>query len=193
MIGQIGPLVQVGKKKSLLAMHVLGGALGGSTMGIVLAFVGALAFLGHVPVAIVVASIAVAALVCALSDLGLIRTIETPIKRPTPRWFTCAFGVKYGIFAWGFDLGLTITSRAPYLVVLVLPLAAILSGNVVAGLALMGLYGAARAGAVAAVVSASNDYSRSGTLILSSTPILQQVVGYASLFVASLLLAGIAS
>jgi hypothetical protein len=57
----------------------------------------------------------------------------------------------------------------------------------------MGLYGAARAGAVAAVVSASNDYSRSGTLILSSTPILQQVVGYASLFVASLLLAGIAS
>ena len=40
MVGQIGPLVQVGRKNTALALHVLGGIAGGLAIGVVLGFLG---------------------------------------------------------------------------------------------------------------------------------------------------------
>ena len=40
MVGQMGPLVQVGRKKTALAFHVLGGVTGGAMLGVLLGFLG---------------------------------------------------------------------------------------------------------------------------------------------------------
>ena len=40
MVGQIGPLVQVGRKNVALAFHVLGGLTGGALLGVFLGFLG---------------------------------------------------------------------------------------------------------------------------------------------------------
>ena len=42
MVAQIGPLVQVGRKRTALAIHVLGGIAGGATIGLLLGFGGLL-------------------------------------------------------------------------------------------------------------------------------------------------------
>ncbi len=145
MVGQIGPLVQVGRRRTALALHLLGGAAGGALIGVALGFAGLLLR-------------AAAALAYAASvDLGLLRIRQLTWQRQTPGDWPCSLGHYPGIFAWGFDLGLGLTTRIPYQSLLVLPLAAVLVGSFPAAVAITTVYGASRALAVVAAVSAGGD------------------------------------
>ena len=65
-----------------------------------------------------------------------------------PGSWPCSMGHYPGIFGWGFDLGLGVTTRIPYQSTLVVPLAALLCGDLATAVAITTDYGAARALAV---------------------------------------------
>ena len=144
MVGQIGPLVQVGRRRTALALHVLGGATGGALIGIVLGFGGLLlrAALGDTLDTVFAFAVPAALVYAALVDLGLLPVAPVTAERQTPGSWPCSLGHYPGIFGWGFDLGLGITTRIPYQSLLVLPLAAMLSGSLPKAVAITTVYGA---------------------------------------------------
>jgi hypothetical protein len=93
-----------------------------------------------------------------------------------------------GIFSWGFDLGVGVSTRIPYQSLLVLPLAAALSGNLPTAVAIMAVYGASRAAAVvAAVSSAGDDFAAACDVIQSRVMPLKRVVGATAFVIAALI------
>jgi hypothetical protein len=190
MVGQIGPLVQVGKRKTALAFHVLGGAAGGCTIGVVLGFAGLLlrAALGDTLDTVFTIAVPAALAYAAAVDLGVLPVRQITSERQTPSSWPCSLGNYPGIFAWGFDLGLGVTTRIPYQSLLVLPLAALLSGNLGTAVAITGTYGAARALAVAVAVSAARgDFVAACDAIQTRLLPLKRVIGIAALVFAALI------
>ena len=190
MVGQIGPLVQVGRKKLALAFHVLGGIVGGAAIGVVLGFAGLLlrAAVGESLDTVFLVVVPAALLYTAAVDLGLLRVRPITWERQTPGDWPCSLGHYPGIFAWGFDLGLGITTRIPYQTVLVLPLAALLSGDLATAVAITTVYGASRALAVVAAVStAGDDYAAACDAIQSRVLPLKRLVGATALVIAALI------
>jgi hypothetical protein len=190
MVGQIGPLVQVGKRRTALALHVLGGALGGVTIGVVLGFAGLVlrAVLGDTLDTVFVIIVPLALLYAASVDIGVLRVRPITSERQTPGAWPCALGNYPGIFGWGFDLGLAVTTRIPYQTLLVLPLAAVLSGNLATAVAIMGVYGTARALAVVAAVSgAGEDFAAACDTIQERAAPLKGFVGATALVIAAVI------
>jgi hypothetical protein len=191
MVGQIGPLVQVGRKKTALALHVLGGIAGGATIGLVLGFGGLLlrAALGDTLDTIFVIVVPAALLYAASVDLALLRLPHLTWTRQTPGSWPCSMGHYPGIFAWGFDLGLGVTTRIPYQSTLVVPLAALLSGDLATAVAIMTVYGAARALAVVAAVESvrGDDYGAACDAIQERVVPLKKLVGVTALVIAALI------
>jgi hypothetical protein len=190
MVGKIGPLVQVGKKKTALGFHVLGGLLGGAVIGAVLGFAGLLlrAGIGDTLDTVFVVVVTGGLVYAALVDLGLLRVRPITWERQTPGEWPCALGHYPGIFGWGVDLGLGITTRIPYQSLLVLPLAAFLSGNLATAVAIMAVYGASRALAVVVAVStAGDDFAAACDAIQSRVLPLKRVVGATALVIAALI------
>ena len=191
MVGQIGPLVQVGRKKTALALHVLGGLVGGATIGVLLGFAGLLlrAVLGDALDTVFVVVVPVALLFTASIDLGLLRRPHLTWERQTPGSWPCSLGHYPGIFGWGFDLGLGVTTRIPYQSLLVLPLAALLAGDLAAAVAIMAVYGASRAIAVVAAVSSvsGGDFGAACDAIQSRVSPLKRLVGATALVIAALI------
>ena len=132
MVGQIGPLVQVGRKKTALALHVLGGVAGGLAIGVVLGFLGVLLR---------------AAIGDALDTVFLIVVPTRPdlrgARRPgrpaaCARSRGCARRRATGRARWGTTRGSSrgastsgsgVTTRIPYQTLLVVPLSAFLVGG----------------------------------------------------------------
>jgi hypothetical protein len=190
MVARIGPLVQVGRKKTALGFHVLGGLVGGATIGVVLGFAGLLlrAALGDTLDTIFVIAVPAALLYAAAVDLGVLRVRPITWERQTPGSWPCALGHYPGIFGWGFDLGLGITTRIPYQSLLVIPLAAFLSGDLGTAVAITAVYGASRALAVVAAVSmAGEDYVAACDAIQSRVLPLKRLVGATALVIAALI------
>ena len=190
MVAQIGPLVQVGRKKTALALHVLGGLVGGAAIGVVLGFAGLLlrAALGERLDTVFVIVVPAALIYAAAVDLGVLRVRPITWERQTPGSWPCALGHYPGIFGWGFDLGLGITTRIPYQSLLVIPLAAFLSGNLATAVAITAVYGASRALAVVAAVSvAGEDYVAACDAIQSRVLPLKRLVGATALVIAALI------
>lgn len=190
MVAQIGPLVQVGRKKTALAFHVLGGLVGGAAIGVVLGFAGLLlrAALGERLDTVFVIVVPAALIYAAAVDLGVLRVRPITWERQTPGSWPCALGHYPGIFGWGFDLGLGITTRIPYQSLLVIPLAAFLSGNLATAVAITAVYGASRALAVVAAVSvAGEDYVAACDAIQSRVLPLKRLVGATALVIAALI------
>jgi len=131
MVAQIGPLVQVGRRRTALAFHVLGGVAGGATIGVLLGFGGLLlrAALADTLDTVFLVAVPAALIYTAAVDLGLLRVPQITSERQTPSSWPCSLGHYPGIFAWGFDLGLGISTRIPYESLLVVPLAALLAGD----------------------------------------------------------------
>jgi hypothetical protein len=190
MVGQIGPLVQAGRQKTSLFFHVLGGLAGGAMLGVFVGFLGVLlaellpggmdaAFVIIVPLALVYAG---------LTDLGFMRlTYFTRIRQTSGSW-PCALGHYPGMFAWGFDLGLGVTTRIPYQAVLVVPIAALLTGSLGAAVAVTAAYGAARALGVALAITASDgDVGSTCDAIQGRVGTLKRLVGAAALVTAVLI------
>jgi hypothetical protein len=190
MVGQIGPLVQVGRKNVALALHVAGGLAGGVVIGAVLGFAGLLlrAAIGDTLDTVFVVAVTGALVYAAGVDLGFLRVAPLTWERQTPGSWPCSMGHYPGIFGWGFDLGLGITTRIPYQSLLVLPLAAFLSGDLATAVAITGVYGASRAIAVvAAVSSAGEDFGAACDAIQSRVVPLKRVVGATALVIAALI------
>ena len=190
MVGQIGPLVQVGRKKTALALHVLGGVLGGLSIGIVLGFCGVLlrAAIGDTLDTIFVVVVPAALIYAASVDLGLLPVPALTWVRQTPGDWPCSMGHYPGIFGWGFDLGLGITTRIPYQTLLVVPLSAFLVGDMATAIAITTAYGAARALAVvAAVLSAEDDFPAVCDAISDRVLTLKKLVGATALVIAALI------
>jgi len=189
MVSRIGPLVEVGKRKTALALHVAGGLVGGASIGVLLGLAGLLlrAVLGDTLDTVFIVAVPAALLYGALVDLGLV-PLQITSERQTPGSWDCALGHYPGIFAWGFDLGLGVTTRIPYQSLLVLPFAALLSGNLAAALAIMAVYGASRALAVAAAISAAgSDYAAACDAIQTRVQPLKRIVGATALVIAGLI------
>src|SRR5919198_4320861 len=123
MVGQIGPLVQVGRRRTALALHVLGGVAGGASIGVLLGFAGLLlrAALGDTLDTVFAIVVPAALLYAATVDLAVLPLPHFTSERQTPGAWDCALGRYPGIFAWGFDLGLGVTTRIPYQSLLVVP------------------------------------------------------------------------
>jgi len=191
MVAQIGPLVQVGRRKLALALHVLGGVAGGAAIGLVLGFAGLLlrAALGERLDTVFLVVVPAALLYAAAVDLGVLNVRPITWERQTPGDWPCSLGHYPGIFAWGFDLGLGITTRIPYQTLLVLPLAALLAGDLATAVAITTVYGASRALAVvAAVVSTTGeDYAAACDAIQSRVLPLKRLVGVTALVIAALI------
>ena len=192
MIGQIGPLVQVGRKKTALAFHVLGGIVGGMTIGVVLGFLGLLlrAAVGDGLDTVFAVVVPLALAYTALTDLGVLKLTYITPSRQTPGSWPCSLGHYPGIFAWGFDLGLGVSTRVPYQPLLVLPLSALLVGNLPAAIAITGVYGGAKAIAVVAAISgagARGDYSGVCDVIQTNVGALRHAVGVTALAIAALI------
>src|SRR6266545_4991272 len=190
MVGQIGPLVQVGRRKTALAFHVLGGVAGGATIGVLLGFAGLLlrSALGDTLDTVFAVVVPLALLYTASSDFGLLRVPQLTSERQTPGSWPCALGHYPGIFGWGFDLGLGITTRIPYQSLLVLPLAALLAGDLATAVAITAVYGAARAVAVVAAVSAADhNYAAACDAIQTRVVPLKRLVGATALVIAALI------
>ena len=188
MVGQIGPLVQVGRKKTALALHVLGGVLGGLTIGVLLGFAGVVlrSTIGDALDTVFVIVVPAALVYAASVDLGLLHVRPITWVRQTPGDWPCSMGRYPGIFAWGFDLGLGVTTRIPYQSLLVLPLAAVLVGNFPASVAIPTVYGASRALAVVAAVSAGgDDFPATCDVIQKRLFSLKTLVGAAALVLAA--------
>jgi hypothetical protein len=188
MVGQIGPLVQVGRRRTALALHLLGGAAGGATMGLLLGFAGLLlrAAIGDVLDTVFAVVVPAALAYAAASDLGLLPVRQLTWERQTPGSWPCSLGHYPGIFAWGFDLGLGLTTRIPYQSLLVLPIAAVLAGNLAVAVAIMTVYGTARAFAVVAAISAGGeDFPATCDVIQRRLFSLKGLVGSAALVLAA--------
>ena len=190
MVGQIGPLVQVGRRRTALGLHVLGGIAGGATIGVLLGFAGLLlrAALGDALDTVFLVVVPAALVYAAAADLGLLRVRQLTSERQTPSSWPCSLGHYPGIFAWGFDLGLAVSTRIPYQSLLVLPLAAVLSGNLAAAVVIMATYGAARSLAVVVAVStARGDFADACDAMQAQLFSLKRAVGAAALVLAALI------
>jgi len=191
MVGQIGPLVQVGRRRTALALHILGGLAGGATIGVVLGFAGLLlrAALGDALDTVFAIVVPLALLFTASIDLGILHKPNLTRERQTPGSWPCSLGHYPGIFGWGFDLGLGVTTRIPYQSLLVLPLAAVLAGDLTAAVAIMAAYGASRAAAVVAAVSSvsGDDYAAACSAIQGRINPLKKLVGATALVIAALI------
>ena|SRR2546425_1022278 len=190
MVGQIGPLVQVGRKKTALALHVLGGIAGGAAIGVVLGFAGLLlrSALGDTLDTVFAVAVPLALLYAASVDLGVLPVRPITSERQTPGSWPCSLGHYPGILGWGFDLGLGVSTRIPYQSLLVLPLAALLAGDLATAVAITGIYGASRALAVVAAVSgAGGDFVGACDAIQTRVVPLKRIVGATALVIAGLI------
>jgi hypothetical protein len=188
MVGQIGPLVQAGRRRTALALHLVGGAAGGALIGVLLGFAGLLlrAALGDALDTVFTVAVPTALAYAASVDLGLLPVRQLTWERQTPGSWPCSLGHYPGIFAWGFDLGLGLTTRIPYQSLLVLPVAAVLAGNLGAAVGIMTVYGASRALAVVAAVSAGgDDFPATCDVIQKRLFSLKALVGSAALLLAA--------
>ena len=96
MVGQIGPLVQVGRKKTALALHVLGGIAGGAAIGLVLGFAGLLlrSALGDTLDTVFAVAVPLALLYAASVDLGVLPVRPITSERQTPGSWPCSLGPR---------------------------------------------------------------------------------------------------
>jgi hypothetical protein len=156
MVAQIGPLVQVGDRFRIAVNHIAGGMAGGLTTGVLLGLVTVLlhAVLAWPREAIVVVLGVVLAGAFA-ADASLVRIRPLGLRRQTPRTWSCSFGEVAGAFAWGFDLGLALTTRLTTYAVVVLPVFAVLSGSFALTCLVFFVYGTTRAAVVVGVAAGS--------------------------------------
>jgi hypothetical protein len=195
MISKIGPLVEAGKQRHLLILHVLGGTVGGATIGAILGCVGiALAsFASGDQRPGVIVAILVVLLFAVGSDLRIFHLPQLTTSRQTPAFWPCAFGNSPASFAWGFDLGLGVLTRLPNQAFLALPLVSVLAGDLIFAVAAMTSYGLSRALTVAAALTASQaqGFPETCNVIRGRQRLLRLAVASTSLFVGLSALTGI--
>ncbi len=163
MVGQIGPLVKVGKPYRISASHMAGAVVGGLTLGTLLGAAGTmLQAIARPPQTLAAIVVVLILLGSAANDAALIQLPRLGPARQTPQSWICSYGRTGGVFAWGFDLGLVFTTRLTSWGVFALVAYTILHGSIVSGGFIFGTYATVRALA-AVVVAERSDYDVGGT------------------------------
>ena len=154
MVGQIGPLVQVGRKKTALAVHVLGGIAGGATIGLLLGFGGLLlrAALGDTLDTIFLVVVPAALLYAASVDLGLLRLPHITCGATDAGLLALLDGALPGNLRLGLRPRAGRDDTDPVPVDARRPTRRLLCGDLATAVAITTVYGAARAIAVVAAV-----------------------------------------
>lgn len=148
MISKISSFVQGSKSASLL--HVLGGTVSSVILGLLIGiFASITQLLSDTQSLFLLLALAAMLLVAGLADLGFINIPLLNVERQTPGSWPCSLGQRPAAFAWGLDLGLGVSTRVAYVSIYAIPVAAALSGGVLAAMAVMGAFGLGRTVAVA--------------------------------------------
>jgi hypothetical protein len=170
--------------------HVFGGGLGGLIIGVLLAVVGlAIRELAHTEMpGFGLIALPTLAVLTGLVDLKVLRMHAISPTRQTAGGWTCAFGPLAGIFAWGVDLGLIVTTRISYQITFVVIAFALFSGNLgYSVLATMG-FGVSRALATAIFALRAGDHLREQCDLINDQQLLmRRVAGAAALGAAAIL------
>ena len=195
MISKIGPLVQAGKRTNLV-LHILGGTSGGATIGLLLGAVGIAVerLAGGVTAAMFVIAVPLTLIWAALSEVRFVQLPVLTSSRQTPGFWSCAFGQGPACFAWGFHLGLGLTTRIPHQALIALPVAAVLAADAAFAITLMAAYGFARSLAVTGVIAWSrHGFAHACDVVAEQKATLRLAVSAASISVASSGLANLLS
>ena len=124
----------------------------------------------------------------ALIDLKVIRTAAISPSRQTDGGWTCAFGPLTGIFAWGVDLGLIVTTRISYQIVFVVIAFAVFSGSLGYSVLATTAYGVTRAlTAVIFAIRAGGHLREQCDLINDQQLMMRRIAGAAALGAAAIL------
>lgn len=194
MISKIGPLVQGTRSRTDLALHLLGGLLGGCALGIGIGLVGA-TLRTLLPDQTLLAGLTVfpAALTYAgLIDAGLWRLPAARIERQTPGWLPCAFGRRGGIFVWGLDLALVGTTRIPFQSLIPLTFIALASASLGGSILIMSAYGLARTlGVVAVIAGANSNYAAACSRISEKKHATSFIIGAFAIFLSLFILSNV--
>lgn len=182
MIGQIGPSVRAGNITSLI-LNAVGSVAGGVCSGVVLCLIGlvAIGLAGTASPrerAILVSAVLGAG---ALVDMGIHSRPRLGPSRQTPVGWACSLGREGAALAWGFDLGLAVTTRLPFFSLVGVCAFAVLSGSTLLSVLALGAYGAGRAASTVAVVVSSADHGASCTLLGSRAARTRVLLSTASL------------
>jgi cytochrome c biogenesis protein CcdA len=116
MVGTIGPLVKVAAAEWLMASgsYVLGSVLGGALIGSALGMFGSLVLGASALNALNgVVVLFVAGVVAVARDAGFVRLEGPSFKRSVPKSWHYALGRRIAPAAYGFVLGLGITTTVP--------------------------------------------------------------------------------
>ena len=132
-----------------LTAHSLGIMTSAIVLGALLGAFGA-AF-GHLEQRLAALMISAIGVPLAARDIGAIRFPIPQLQRQTQKTWRHRFGPLMSAWLWGLDLGSGLTTLVNYAVYWILPLAAILRGDVVYGSVLLGLFGVGRTVVTAAV------------------------------------------
>lgn len=191
MIGQIGRLVEAGidHSRRAFALHLLGEITGSVVLAAALAAAGMVLYVLDRNLASAALALGIPALLvlAAASDAGLIGHTLTS-DRQTPGAWSCVFGSGLVPLAWGFHLGLVLTTRIPYQSVWVLVAFGMLSGSFWLSLLVLGLYCTSRGAAVWMVAARdTSNVAESCTLVNSWADRLRSAVAAASVALASVL------
>lgn len=132
-----------------LALHIAGIMTSAILLGAVLGALGDA--IGHLEQSLAALVISAVGLMLAGRDIGVLRIPIPQLRRQTQKTWRHSFGSLTSAWLWGLDLGSGLTTLVNYAVYWILPLAAILRGEVVYGSVVLGLFGVGRAFVTAAV------------------------------------------
>lgn len=144
----IGPMVSEIRAPFVRVLHVLGGLLGGATMGVIAAVIGVSiqALLSIPPQSVFPAIGAVSLLACVMEIMR--RGSSVGPKRQTFLSWRYVLPPGWAAFLNGADLGLGISTRVYFLSVIVVVFVAMGLGNLITGAALGAVFGGVRAASV---------------------------------------------
>jgi hypothetical protein len=142
------PLVEGGRTNSryraALLTHTVGATVAGAVSGALLGLLGDELIGGAGPRA-GVAAVAVVGIALGLGEVGLVRPSVMQAPRQTSKQWREWLGPVGAPLAWGLDLGSGLTTYVHYGAYWILPLAAVVRGNIGYGALVLGLFGLARA------------------------------------------------
>lgn len=193
MIGKITPLVEEAGNGTWLravALHTIGLVVSASMLGIVLGGIGA-ALGARQWGSLGVALWSSFSMLCAMSDLGLMRLALLSRQRQTPGSWKCVYGAEWGAFVWGLDLGQGWTVRVPFAAYFALISWAVLRADLVHATLVAAVYGLGKSLPVATARWLPSGKGVRGDLVatcLNLGPPATRIAGTATAILAALVL-----
>jgi len=174
MIGQIGPLVKAGMWRQITIPHCVGGLVGGAIAGLYAGLVALLVIsIGGVSAPMASTGLVILVVAASLLDLANVTERLPGLGRQTPGLWSCTLGTSGAATAWGFDLGMGVTTRLPGLG-LVFLLAAAAFHSPLASVLAAASFGLVRSSFVVAAAVAPGDIGARTTTLARSAGLVRR-------------------